>query len=317
MNKKIKLNTQKNIFKIIFSIKIAVVLTFFVIYEMLLVTHINEKGYGRWILEAALMLTITVALSCIIHFKQKIECESFDNINKLYTKFFITMLMILIFSSFGILGFLIRDKVFAAKDCVILYWGFIQLLISFLIIRFIQFKSNIDRLKNLGFNIPIEKSLKEEKKSRDKTVRMIWIITIFCYLMLVLKVGFNYWIYSIGLTILVIDIFLLVMSRVEDNDDKDGKCVKQLDTPKVLEMSDESLPTLKCQFRLAKENSKAISIDPATGTIASNSTEEKISVSSDGKVTIKSTEKETYIVECVISADHYKTLAKPVYIYVR
>ena len=100
MNKKIKLNTQKNIFKIIFSIKIAVVLTFFVIYEMLLVTHINEKGYGRWILEAALMLTITVALSCIIHFKQKIECESFDNINKLYTKFFITMLMILIFSSF-------------------------------------------------------------------------------------------------------------------------------------------------------------------------------------------------------------------------
>ena len=46
MNKKIKLNTQKNIFKIIFSIKIAVVLTFFVIYEMLLVTHINEKGYG-------------------------------------------------------------------------------------------------------------------------------------------------------------------------------------------------------------------------------------------------------------------------------
>lgn len=115
----------------------------------------------------------------------------------------------------------IRDKVFAAKDCVILYWGFIQLLISFLIIRFIQFKSNIDRLKNLGFNIPIEKSLKEEKKSRDKTVRMIWIITIFCYLMLVLKVGFNYWIYSIGLTILVIDIFLLVMSRAEDNDDND------------------------------------------------------------------------------------------------
>lgn len=100
-------------------------------------------------------------------------------------------------------------------------WGFIQLLISFLIVRFIQFKSNIDRLKNLGFNIPIEKSLKEEKKSRDKTVRMIWIITIFCYLMLVLKVGFNYWIYSIGLTILVIDIFLLVMSRVEDNDDND------------------------------------------------------------------------------------------------
>ena len=46
-------------------------------------------------------------------------------------------------------------------------------------------------------------------------------LPIFCYLMLVLKVGFNYWIYSIGLTILVIDIFLLVMSRVEDNDDND------------------------------------------------------------------------------------------------
>ena len=71
MNKKIKLNTQKNIFKIIFSIKIAVVLTFFVIFEMLLVTHINEKGYGRWILGAALMLTITVALSVLYILNKK------------------------------------------------------------------------------------------------------------------------------------------------------------------------------------------------------------------------------------------------------
>lgn len=91
---------------------------------------------------------------------------------------------------------------------------------------------------------------------------------------------------------------------ISKNDFKDGKCIKQLYTPKVLGMLDESLPTLKCKFRLSKENSKTISIDPATGTIASNSTEEKISVSSDGKVTIKSTEKETYMVECVISADH-------------
>ena len=52
-------------------------------------------------------------------------------------------------------------------------------------------------------------------------------------------------------------------------------------------------------------------------TIASNSTKGKISVSSDGKVTIKSTEKETYIVECVISADHYKTFSKAYYIYVK
>lgn len=74
---------------------------------------------------------------------------------------------------------------------------------------------------------------------------------------------------------------------------------------------------LQKNLTFSKENSKTISIDPATGTIASNSTEEKISVSSDGKVTIKSTEKETYIVECVISADHYKTLAKPIYIYVK
>ena len=30
----------------------------------------------------------------------------------------------------------------------------------------------------------------------------------------------------------------------------------------------------------------------------------------------KSTEKETYVVECIITADHYKTLAKSIYIYV-
>ena len=55
---------------------------------------------------------------------------------------------------------------------------------------------------------------------------------------------------------------------ISKNDFKDGKCIKQLYTPKVLGMLDESLPTLKCKFRLSKENSKTISIDPATGIIA-------------------------------------------------
>ena len=104
---------------------------------------------------------------------------------------------------------------------------------------------------------------------------------------------------------------------ISKNDFKDGKCIKQLYTPKVLGMLDESIPTLKCQFRLAKENSEAVSIDTENRTVTSDKIKGKISVSSDGKVTIKSTEKETYIVECVISADHYKTLAKPIYIYVR
>ena len=36
---------------------------------------------------------------------------------------------------------------------------------------------------------------------------------------------------------------------ISKNDFKDGKCIKQLYTPKVLGMLDESIPTLKCQFR--------------------------------------------------------------------
>ena len=67
---------------------------------------------------------------------------------------------------------------------------------------------------------------------------------------------------------------------------------------------------------LAKENSETVSIDPATGKVAKDKIEEKISVSSSGKVTVKSTEKRDYVVECVISADHYETLAKPIYIHV-
>ena len=39
-------------------------------------------------------------------------------------------------------------------------------------------------------------------------------------------------------------------------------------------------------------------------------------LSPEGTLTIKSTEKETYVVECIITADHYKTLAKSIYIYV-
>lgn len=103
---------------------------------------------------------------------------------------------------------------------------------------------------------------------------------------------------------------------ISKDDFKDGKCVKQLDTPKVLEMSDESLSTLKCEFFLAKENSEAVSIDSKTGKTVKNNTKGNISVSPDGTLTIKSTEKETYVVECVITADHYKTLAKSIYIYV-
>ena len=78
----------------------------------------------------------------------------------------------------------------------------------------------------------------------------------------------------------------------------------------------EALSTLKCKFRLAKENSEAVSIDSKTGKTVKNNTKGNISVSPDGTLTIKSTEKETYVVECIITADHYKTLVKSIYIYV-
>lgn len=103
---------------------------------------------------------------------------------------------------------------------------------------------------------------------------------------------------------------------ISKDDFKDGKCVKQLDTPKVYGVTEEALSTLKCEFRLAKENSEAVSIDSKTGKTVKNNTKGNISVSPDGTLIIKSTEKETYVVECVITADHYKTLTKPIYIYV-
>lgn len=52
---------------------------------------------------------------------------------------------------------------------------------------------------------------------------------------------------------------------ISKDDFKDGKCVKQLDTPKVYGVTEEALSTLKCEFRLAKENSEAVSIDSKTG----------------------------------------------------
>lgn len=103
---------------------------------------------------------------------------------------------------------------------------------------------------------------------------------------------------------------------ISKKDFKNGKYTKQLDVPKVYGITEESLSTLKCKFRLAKENSEAVSIDSKTGKAVKNNTKGNISVSSDGTLTIKSAEKETYVVECVITADHYKTLAKSIYIYV-
>lgn len=103
---------------------------------------------------------------------------------------------------------------------------------------------------------------------------------------------------------------------ISKKDFKNGKYTKQLDVPKVYGVTEESLSTLKCKFRLAKENSEAVSIDSKTGKAVKNNTKGNISVSPAGMLTIKSTEKETYVVECVISADHYKTLAKSIYIHV-
>ena len=103
---------------------------------------------------------------------------------------------------------------------------------------------------------------------------------------------------------------------ISKKDFKNGKYTKQLDVPKVYGITEESISTLKCKFRLAKENSEAVSINPKTGKAVKNNTKRNISVSPDGTLTIKSAEKETYMVECIITADHYKTLTKPIYIYV-
>lgn len=103
---------------------------------------------------------------------------------------------------------------------------------------------------------------------------------------------------------------------ISKDDFKDGKYIKQLNAPKVYGITKEALSTLKCEFRLAKENSEAVSIDSKTGKTVKNNTKGNISVSPDGTLTIKSTEKETYVVECIITADNYKTLAKSIYIYV-
>lgn len=103
---------------------------------------------------------------------------------------------------------------------------------------------------------------------------------------------------------------------ISKDDFKDGKYIKQLNAPKVYGITKEALSTLKCEFRLAKENSEAVSIDSKTGKTVKNNTKGNISVSPDGTLTIKSTEKETYVVECIITTDHYKTLAKSIYIYV-
>ena len=103
---------------------------------------------------------------------------------------------------------------------------------------------------------------------------------------------------------------------ISKKDFKNGKYTKQLDVPKVYGVTEESISTLKCKFRLAKENSEAVSINPKTGKAVKNNTKRNISVSPDGTLTIKSAEKETYMVECIITADHYKTLTKPIYIYV-
>lgn len=111
----------------------------------------------------------------------------------------------------------------------------------------------------------------------------------------------------------ITDIPSVIISK---KDFKNGKYTKQLDVPKVYGITEESLSTLKCKFRLAKENSEAVSIDSKTGKTVKNNTKGKISVSPTGMLTIKSTEKETYVVECIITADHYKTLAKSIYIYV-
>lgn len=150
-------------YRFFFVIKALVTLSLFISFEYLILTHKTLTDYYSS-LQIIMLVAITIIVTCSVRILQDIKHQCFDNIDKFCTLFAVAAITIFSFSFVYVLIF--SDLKYVTKEemsnscelaCQLIFWLFI--------FRFLQFKTNKERLRYLGFTIPEEQSINIGKEN--------------------------------------------------------------------------------------------------------------------------------------------------------
>ena len=162
LKNEIKENLERKFYRFFFVIKALVTLSLFISFEYLILTHKTLTDYYSS-LQVVMIAAIAILVSCSACILQAIKQQCFDNLDKFCTLFAVAAITIFSFSFIYILVFPDIENVTVAMAnyfelaCQLTFWLFI--------FRFLQFKTNKERLRYLGFTIPEEQSVNVGKEN--------------------------------------------------------------------------------------------------------------------------------------------------------
>lgn len=164
LKNEIKENLKRKFYRFFFVIKALVTLSLFISFEYLILTHKMSTDYYSY-LQVVMVAAIAMLVSCSVCILQAIKHQYFDNLDKFCTLFAVAAITIFSFSFIYILIFPDLENVTIAEanyfelSYQLTFWLFI--------FRFLQFKTNRERLRYLGFTIPEEQSVNVGKENNE------------------------------------------------------------------------------------------------------------------------------------------------------
>ena len=158
----LKENLKRKFYRFFFLIKALVTLSLFIFFEYLILTYKMSTDYYNS-LQVVMLIAVAMIVSCSACIMQSIKHQCFDNLDKFCTLFAVAAITIFSFSFIYILIFPDIENITIAESnyfelaCQLTFWLFI--------FRFLQFKTNKERLRYLGFTIPEEQSVNVGKEN--------------------------------------------------------------------------------------------------------------------------------------------------------
>lgn len=162
LKNEVKENFKRKFYRFFFVIKALVTLSLFIFFEYLILTYKMSTDYYNS-LQVVMLIAVAMIVSCSACIMQSIKHQCFDNLDKFCTLFAVAAITIFSFSFIYILIFPDIENVTIAESnyfelaCQLTFWLFI--------FRFLQFKTNKERLRYLGFTIPEEQSVNVGKEN--------------------------------------------------------------------------------------------------------------------------------------------------------
>ena len=162
LKNEVKENLKRKFYRFFFVIKALVTLSLFIFFEYLILTYKMSTDYYNF-LQVVMLIAVAMIVSCSACIMQSIKHQCFDNLDKFCTLFAVAAITIFSFSFIYILIFPDIENVTIAESnyfelaCQLTFWLFF--------FRFLQFKTNKERLRYLGFTIPEEQSVNVGKEN--------------------------------------------------------------------------------------------------------------------------------------------------------